>query len=271
VEITDNNNATAIENKTLRINWLPIARISSLLPSYEVDEKIIFDAKDSSDNESSALRYSWDFDNDGIIDSGARKAAHAYSFSGQFRAELEVTDENNASNSTYVDLSIGEPNSESIAEPLQPHMSTSQEAETSNAFHHGDFPNLHTNPLRGENEYAKVVLFGAIRSPLTNDTKNEILKLKLSLTGAENASHKLVDQNNNAYLPYSFKIFPTWQLLFFFVPKDDLFKLITVTPTMGNPFSINWWDTPRGFKPNLPDLMGASSNRSRWIILHFKK
>ena len=112
LEITDNNNATAVESKTLRINWLPIARISPIGLSHAPKEDIIFDASNSSDIESNMLKYSWDFNNDNIIDSGAKRDAYNYRLSGQYTAKLTVTDENGALNSSFITMTIKEPDYE---------------------------------------------------------------------------------------------------------------------------------------------------------------
>jgi PKD repeat protein len=130
LRITDDNNATTFENKTITVNWLPIVRISSLRPSYEVSDQIIFDASNSSDNESKILKYAWDFDSDGLNDSGAQKKAYQYLLKGLYAAKLTVTDENGASNSTLVNLSIREKNTKPIVESFSPDKSSPQEAGT---------------------------------------------------------------------------------------------------------------------------------------------
>ena len=41
------------------------------------------------------------------------------------------------------------------------------------------------------------------------------------------------------------------QLLYFLIPKDDLFKLVTVTPLSGKSININWWARPKVGNENL--------------------
>jgi len=126
LEITDDNNATAIESKTLQINWLPVARISPIVSPHAPKEDIIFDASNSSDMESKILKYSWDFNNDSIIDSGAKRDAYSYRLFGHYNAKLTVTDENGASNSSSINLMIEEPDSEQVFVSASPNNSSSQ-------------------------------------------------------------------------------------------------------------------------------------------------
>ena len=106
-------------------------------------------------------------------------------------------------------------------------------------------------PLQASDGNATVVLFGAIRMPIvtdnieSNDT-HEILKIDTGLKGADNATYKIVDQYDAVYNPLSYRpLNPSRQLVYFVVPKDSLFKMITATPEGGRPININWWATPR--------------------------
>lgn len=117
-------------------------------------------------------------------------------------------------------------------------------------------------PLQGSDGNATVVLFGATRTPLDDENStDEILKVDVALVGAENATYELVDQNDKTYSPGLYKpLQPAGylngqlsgrQLVYFLIPKDDLFKLIKVTPKDGLPFAINWWATPKGVNENV--------------------
>jgi PKD repeat protein len=130
LEITDDCNATVTENRTLKVNWLPIARISPIALIHAPKEEIIFDASNSSDNESRLLRYSWDFNDDNIPDSGAKRDAYNYKLTGQYRGKLTVTDDNDASNSTYFNISIMESNAKPIDHLVQSDNASLQEAGT---------------------------------------------------------------------------------------------------------------------------------------------
>ncbi|MDM7940243.1 MAG: hypothetical protein QUS07_07870 [Methanothrix sp.] len=114
-------------------------------------------------------------------------------------------------------------------------------------------------PLQGSDGNATVVLFGATRTPLDDENATEeILKVDVGLVGTENATYELLDQNDKTYSPGLYKTLqpalgglPGRQLVYFLIPKDDLFKLIKVTPKGGLPFAINWWATPKGFNENV--------------------
>ncbi len=103
-------------------------------------------------------------------------------------------------------------------------------------------------PLQGGDENVKAKLFGAVRIPIEDqNATEEILKLDVGFIGAENATYELVDDDNAVIRPSLYKsLQPGRQLLYFIIPKDDLFKLLKVTPTAGAPFNINWWATPKG-------------------------
>ena len=103
-------------------------------------------------------------------------------------------------------------------------------------------------PLQSGNENVKATIFGAVRIPLEDrNATEEILKLDVGLIGAENATYELVDDDNLAMQPSLYKnLQPGRQMLYFIIPKDDLFKLLKVTPAGGSPFNINWWATPKG-------------------------
>jgi hypothetical protein len=103
-------------------------------------------------------------------------------------------------------------------------------------------------PLQGGDENVKATLFGVVRIPLNDqNATEEILKLDIGIIGAENATYELVDDDNLAMTPSLYKnLQPGRQMLYFIIPKDDLFKLLKVTPAGGAPFNINWWATPKG-------------------------
>lgn len=112
-------------------------------------------------------------------------------------------------------------------------------------------------PLQGGDENVSATLFGATRTPLEDpNAAQEILKLDVGLMGTENATYSLTDSKNNTYQPDQYKTIQTGepggqsqrQIVYFLIPKDDLFKLINVTPAEGKPFNINWWMTPKGVK-----------------------
>jgi len=107
-------------------------------------------------------------------------------------------------------------------------------------------------PLQGSDGTATVTLFGSIRTPLEESASTEILKVDIGLTGTENATYKLMDANNSVYEPGLYKTLSSGrQLVYFLIPKDDLFKLITATPLGGKSININWWARPKASNENL--------------------
>ncbi len=114
------------------------------------------------------------------------------------------------------------------------------------------FGTVQAYPLQGGNENGSVVLLGATRAPLDEENATqEILKLDVGLIGIKNATYELVDSKDSVYKPGLYKVLqPDRQLVYFLVPQDDLFKLIRVTPTIGKPFNINWWATPKAANEN---------------------
>jgi hypothetical protein len=103
-------------------------------------------------------------------------------------------------------------------------------------------------PLQGGDGNSTVVLFGATRTPLSDENATqEILKVDVGLIGALNATYQLMDDDNNIYQPGLYKPLSSGkQLVYFLTTKDSLFKLLNVTPTGGKPIYINWWATPKG-------------------------
>lgn len=107
-------------------------------------------------------------------------------------------------------------------------------------------------PLQGSDGTATVTIFESIRTPLEENASQEILKVDVGLMGTENATYKLVDANDSVYEPGLYKPLSSGrQLLYFLIPKDDLFKLITVTPLSGKSININWWARPKVGNENL--------------------
>jgi hypothetical protein len=105
-------------------------------------------------------------------------------------------------------------------------------------------------PLQGSDGTAIITLFGAIRAPL--DDTSEILKVDIGLMGTKNATYELLDADDRVYKPSLYKtLTPDRQLVYFIIPKDDLFKLLTAWPSGGEAININWWATPKKSNENL--------------------
>ncbi len=124
------------------------------------------------------------------------------------------------------------------------------------------FSTAQAYPLQGSDGTATVTLFGAVRAPL-NDT-SEILKVDIGLMGTENATYELLDADDRVYKPGLYKtLTPERQLVYFIIPKDDLFKLLTALPSDGKAININWWATP---KKSNNDLVIRYYGITDWLI-----
>ena len=113
-------------------------------------------------------------------------------------------------------------------------------------------------PLTGGNAGVNCTLFGATKVPVPGadpnaTVQNYVLKVDVGLLGARNATFELVDSKDKVYSPdpsmsWTFEpISESYirQLLAFVVPSDALFKLFKVSPSVGDPFAIKWWKTPK--------------------------
>ena len=101
-------------------------------------------------------------------------------------------------------------------------------------------------PLQASDGNVTVILFGAIRMPYELNSSEEILKVDTGLLNAPNATYQMVDQYDAVYYPAMYKpLNEGRQLVYFVVPKDSLFKMVTATPDGRKPMNINWWATPR--------------------------
>ncbi|MCJ7443966.1 MAG: hypothetical protein MUO26_05465 [Methanotrichaceae archaeon] len=100
--------------------------------------------------------------------------------------------------------------------------------------------------LRGGNDNATAVLFGAVKALASEGENVTILELDMALLGGEDAGIELIDSKDMVYAPITFKNFEHGRTLAFFkVPEFALFKLLRIKPYSGEPFSINWWGTPK--------------------------
>jgi hypothetical protein len=113
-------------------------------------------------------------------------------------------------------------------------------------------------PLSGGTAAVNCTLFGVTKVPVPGTdpnatVQNYVLKVDVGLLGTRNATFELVDSKDKVYSPdpsMSLTFQPISesyirQLLAFVVPSDALFKLFKVTPSVGDPFAIKWWKTPK--------------------------
>jgi PKD repeat protein len=89
----DNDMETKIDY--ININWPPIADASG---PYTAEEgvTITFDGSGSYDPDGDIVSYSWDFDNDSVVDSTVPSPTHTYARNGTYPVTLTVIDNDSA-------------------------------------------------------------------------------------------------------------------------------------------------------------------------------
>jgi len=102
--ITDNGDAKAITNKTIKVNSVPTARIFVENPTVKVYQSLDFIGSGSTDPDGLIFRYLWDF-GDGSVSTSA-DPKHVFNEVGSFTVTLTVADENEASDSTSIDIEV---------------------------------------------------------------------------------------------------------------------------------------------------------------------
>jgi parallel beta-helix repeat protein len=124
--VQDIDNATDEYSKIIYINSLPVPVISM----QRAGTFVKFSGLDSYDQEGGTLKYRWDFENDGIDDSGLPNPDKQYLSNANYTVKLTVIDENGASNSTIMDIFIEKINQAPVLESLSADMSSPQQAGT---------------------------------------------------------------------------------------------------------------------------------------------
>jgi hypothetical protein len=91
----------------VRGNRTPIPKISAAPTVGIAPFTVNFSSAGTADPDGDALRYAWDFDADGTVDSRAPDASFTYTTNGDYRATLKVTDSTGRSASAEFPLHVG--------------------------------------------------------------------------------------------------------------------------------------------------------------------
>ncbi|GIE94601.1 PQQ-dependent sugar dehydrogenase [Paractinoplanes rishiriensis] len=91
----------------VRGNRTPIPRAAATPASGEAPLTVAFSSAGTTDPDGDALRYAWDFDADGRVDSRSPNATYTFTENGNYRPTLKVTDSTGRSASAEVILPVG--------------------------------------------------------------------------------------------------------------------------------------------------------------------
>ncbi|MBN1324512.1 MAG: PKD domain-containing protein, partial [Methanotrichaceae archaeon] len=125
LRVKDENGSIGEASERIQVNWRPVARFTFDPPNPSVSETIAFNASESCDKETGALRYRWDFD-DGSSGGDRWTIPHIYLLSGYYNVNLTVTDSLGASNSTVQTIHVSPANGPPKALSLSPDRDTAE-------------------------------------------------------------------------------------------------------------------------------------------------
>ena len=96
-------------------NIKPLADFTWIATNLTINETITFDASTSFDPDGSLTRYEWDWNNDSIYEESYTTpvVTHTWTQAGNYHVTLRVTDNNNATSTKKITVSVGnkiEPN-----------------------------------------------------------------------------------------------------------------------------------------------------------------
>ncbi len=108
--VTDDNGATYAVSKTITVpNKKPIPVFTYNPSAPNTKQFVFFDASASFDVDGSITNYSWDFENDGIVDGYGVTIYHMFNISGNYTVNLTVTDNEGATNYTTKVIQVVNP------------------------------------------------------------------------------------------------------------------------------------------------------------------
>ena len=130
--VTDSGGLTGVDTATVTVvdpnaNVPPTAVASASPTRAEVNTSISFDGSTSTDSDGSIVSYAWDFDGDGAATDATTN--HSFATPGTYQVSLTVTDDDGASDTATVSVTIDPPNvapaARATASPTRAEVNTS--------------------------------------------------------------------------------------------------------------------------------------------------
>ncbi|MET8151982.1 PQQ-dependent sugar dehydrogenase [Actinoplanes sp. NPDC049668] len=104
---SENPDAQLARIDYVRGNRTPIPRVSATPTSGAAPLTVTFSSAGTTDPDGDSLRYAWDFNGDGVVDSRAPNAVYTFTQNGNYRPTLKVTDPTGRWASAEVILPVG--------------------------------------------------------------------------------------------------------------------------------------------------------------------
>ncbi len=99
LRVTDDDGLIGESVQTLVAGLVPLARFTYAPEQPRVGQIVQFDGSDSRANTGTLVRYTWDFEDDGVVDAEGVAASHQFDIPGEHRVRLRVLDSNGFSTS----------------------------------------------------------------------------------------------------------------------------------------------------------------------------
>jgi hypothetical protein len=105
--VTDDDGAAATTSETVTVNAPPVAAVGVSTETPDANETVIFNASASEDADGDVEAYEWDLDDDGTYDDATGvEAEAAFDAAGTVAVGLRVSDDDGATNTTAVSLTV---------------------------------------------------------------------------------------------------------------------------------------------------------------------
>ena len=108
LQVTDDDGAQSTDSVTIEVNRQPVAQLSATPTEGAIPLEVSFDAGASYDPDGTIVQYEWDFDGDSTYDDTTTEPvnAHTYGRFGSFDAVVRVTDDDGATDSDSVQVTV---------------------------------------------------------------------------------------------------------------------------------------------------------------------